>query len=116
MPRFEGGHDGNDQGVRAREIVLGQLEEYIMTETTTDYGWLDNETWEPEQVAEMVRRYRAHADLLAALEAARDTLGRITIDEGSVTSLIETAMEAREAVMGAIARARGIGQNIDTKA
>ena len=79
-----------------------------MTETTTG-PWHD-------YLAEADWLREVNADLLAALEAARDTLGRITIDEGSVTSLIETAMEAREAVMGAIARARGIGQNIDTRA
>jgi len=79
-----------------------------MTETTTDDGWLDNETWEPEQVAEMVRRYRVHADLLAALEDLQRWSWTLpfALREADIWQDVDMLL----------VRARGIGQNIDTKA
>ena len=94
----------------------------MTTEHTPD--WLDNETWEPEQVAEMVRRYRAHADLLAALEAVvqmqNDETGEndfCECDSGhELAGTICRSCWAIGVAMRAIDKARGIGQNIDTRA
>ena len=81
-----------------------------MTETTTG-PWHD-------YLAEADRLREVNADLLAALEAVYDGLppNRYTSDEAvEIVRQLRNIMAGRQ-VGALIARARGIGQNIDTRA
>ena len=84
-----------------------------MTETTTGRpDWLDHELWTVEQANELIRRYLAHDEIVAALEETRDYFidDLLTGDDGP------KFRHALHTIEDAIDKARGIGQDIDTRA